>query len=320
MSSPLRVALVGVGSHARRNVLPAFADAEGVELIGVYSRSEAARADASAAHGVHGYASEEKMLSDRGIDAIYVCTPVGTHGEWIHRALDAGKHVICEKTLVESPKQTEAVLAHGEQLGLAVFEAFMFEHHPQWAALQRVLAEGVVGDVRSLTARFGFPHLDPSNIRYRADLGGGALLDAGAYPIAAAVALWGEPDRVEGRLITESGYDVDTRGAAWLTWDDGRHAHLEWGFGHAYRNEVEVWGSGATVRMTRAFSKPSHLVTSVSITPQSGDASVVEVGPANHFSRMLAAFAAAIVADEVQPWHDAARARARVQQAIREND
>lgn len=320
MPSPIRVALVGVGSHARRNVLPAFADADGVELVGVRSRNDAARAEAAATYRVRSYATDEAMLGDRDVDAVYVCTPVGTHGEWIHRALDAGKHVICEKTLVASTKQAEAALAHAEQLDLAVLEAFMFEHHPQWAALQTVIADGAIGAARSLTARFGFPHLDPSNVRYRADLGGGALLDAGAYPLAAAVGLWGMPDRIEGRLITEPGYDVDTRGAAWLAWDDGRHAHLEWGFGHAYRNEIEVWGSEGTARLARAFSKPPTLATSVSITPQSGDAYEIAVPPANHFARMLTAFGEAIRDGRVQRWHVAARERARLQHAVRKKD
>ena len=182
MSRPLRVALVGVGSHARRNVLPAFGDAPGVDLVGVFSRDEAARGQASAMYAVRSFATAEAMLTARDVDAIYVCTPVGTHGEWIHRALDAGKHVICEKTLVESPKQTEAVLAHAEQLGLAVLEAFMFEHHPQWEVLRDAMTNGPMRGAHSLTARFGFPHLDPADVRYRADLGGGSAAGRRGVP------------------------------------------------------------------------------------------------------------------------------------------
>lgn len=282
-----RVAVWGLGGHARRNLLPALVSSANVSLRGVWTRSAQARADVAAEYDVVAYASADAMLADSEVDAVVVATPVGLHVAHGVQVLRAGKDLWCEKSLAANLGQAQDLIRAADETGQQVHELFMFLWHPQFAALQELVSSGQLGEVRGVTARFGFPHLASDNVRYSKELGGGALRDAGAYPYAAAHALLGVPTSHAQQLWTAPGYDVDTEGSALLTYDCGARALLEWGFGLSYRNEIEVWGTEGSARLQRAFSKPGTLETQISVQPQSGAAHVVTVAPANHFERMF---------------------------------
>lgn len=284
------VAVWGLGAHARRNLLPALASADGIRLVGVWTRDAGTRQAVAAEYDVTAYDSAQHMLADPDSVAVVLATPVGMHSAHAQHVLEAGKDLWCEKSLASTSDEAQLIDATAQQCGRQAHELFMFLWHPQFLELKRLLAEGVIGEVRGLSARFGFPHLPSTNIRYDAALGGGALLDAGCYPYAAAHSLLGPtPEIAHQHLWSDPGYSVDTRGSAMLIYSGGRRAMLEWGFGHAYRNELEVWGSDGSLLSQRAFSKPSTLQTSIDIRLQDGTTSRVAVAPANHFQLMFEA-------------------------------
>ena len=286
----LNVAVWGLGSHAQRNIIPALMECNRTELHGVWTRSPDVCRDVSKTYGILSYTSESEMLEDASVDVIIVATPVGMHHEHGLAVLRSGKHLWCEKSLASDVSQIQELIDASLQFDRQVHELFMFLHHPQFLAIEDAVVSGKIGTLRSLTARFGFPHLPRDNIRYNSKLGGGSLLDAGCYPIAAAHALIGpKPVAFSSNLWAEDGYDVDTQGSAHLVYPNGCRAHLEWGFGHSYRNEIEVWGSDGWLRAERAFSKPSSLSTTVEIHQQGGS-SIIEIDPADHFSLMFEHF------------------------------
>lgn len=317
--SALRVAVWGLGGHARRTAVPALQAARGIEIVGVWTRDAAVRAEVAADLDVTAYASDEALLSDTRVDVVYLATPVGLHHEQGGRILAAGKHLWCEKSLTGSLDEAHDLIAQAERADLALCETVMFLHHPQVATVQALIDAGRLGRVRTIRARFGFPHLDPSNIRYAADLGGGALNDAGCYPLSAALALGhGAPTEVHARLGSDGEHAVDTEGWAQLVWSDGLVAQLEWGFGRAYRNEIEIWGEGGILSVERAFSKPATLATTLTLTPQPGTPEGIAVAAADQFALMFERFAGDLRSAEGRAhWWTDARQRAALMAAVR---
>ena len=308
----LGVAVWGLGEHARRNIIPAFQETDLVDLVGVLSRSEVKRNSVADEAGVTAYSDRAAMFADSAVEVVFLAAATGMHTQLGEEVLRESRHLWCEKPLAATQQERARLLALGRARHRSVMEAAMFLHHPQFLKIQDLLKSGAIGTVESMTARFGFPHLDPLNFRYQVAEGGGALLDAGFYPIAIAQALLPAPLEVVGSVIGHGeAYEVDISGSALLRAPAGEVAHLEWGFGRAYRNELEVWGSEGSLRATRVFSKPPSLSTSIELVRSHGDERI-DVAPANHFAAMLDSFALQILNDEPSATHGAVGDRSRL--------
>jgi predicted dehydrogenase len=291
-----RLALWSAGNHAVRNILPAVADAAGVTLVGILSRNKGVVREQCAKYHCRTWNDADDMLADTDVDTVICVSPNGLHVEQGVRVLEAGKHFWCEKSLAPTLAGAKALIEIADERGLVIAEAFMFAYHPQFIALRELLASGSLGRIISVTSRFGFPHLDAENIRYSKALGGGALLDVGAYCVAAPLLLLGEaPFHATGHVSFAPGYEVDIGGSAILRFADGTTAIGDWGFGRSYRNEIEVWCERGFVRLDRAFSKPVELNTTLDIVLQNqNERRTVGIdGGDNHFARMLEYFSAA---------------------------
>jgi predicted dehydrogenase len=202
----------GILSTARINrpVIAAARASDRVELVAVASRDQA-RADAYAGeHGIErAHGSYEALLADPGVDAVYISLPNSMHVEWSIRALEAGKHVLCEKPFGRRPDEVERAFDVSERAGLILMEGFMWRHHPQTRLLEEIIRSGRIGEPRVVLTRFSFPLDDPQNIRMRPELDGGGLMDVGCYCISGARLIGGDPELVFGRqLIGPTGVDV----------------------------------------------------------------------------------------------------------------
>jgi len=319
-SPPVGIAVWGIGEHARRNVLPAIAACPSVRLIGLASRNDSVRAAEAAKWGCGSFASPEQMLADSAVEAVYLSTPVALHAEHGLAVLAARRHLWCEKVLAASLTDAETLIAESRRVDRALCEVLMYVHHRQFKTLQARLAEGRIGKIRKIDARFVFPHLNPENMRYRPELGGGAFLDSAIYPLSAAEILaGGDPRAIEARFVRETGYAVDIGGTARLAFSSGVEALCEWGFGRPYRAEIEITGETGGLVVPRAFSKPPDFAASLVFRGPEGDRETV-IGADNHFAAMLAVFAAA-AADPVlrERERDAVRRRARLLARVRQS-
>ncbi len=290
----LRFGILGPGAVATKAVGPALASSSHAELTVVGSRApeRAARyAERFGARPVTGYAA---VIDDPRVDAVYIALPNALHAEWILRAVDAGKHVLCEKPAVLTLAEAEAVVEAAARARVRVMEGYMFRFHPQHALSRRLINDGTLGSVRHLSAAFGFPPLGPENFRYQRVMGGGALYDAGGYPLAAARWLFGEePCRLSAVLEQGGQSEVDERGAIQLEFPSGRTAHAVFGFDYSYWNSYMVWGSTGRLVAERAFSVPRDVAPSMRLISAEGTRDLPTQAE-DQFRAMIDAFCAAV--------------------------
>jgi predicted dehydrogenase len=193
-------------------------------VVAAISSREAGRAEAVAARfGIaRSYGNYQALLDDPDIDAVYNPLPNHLHVEWTVKALDAGKHVLCEKPIALNAGEAQAILAARDRSGRRVIEAFMVRCHPQWQRVRGLVQEGRIGSVRAIQSAFVFPVFDPNNVRNRADIGGGALYDVGCYPIVTARYVFGtEPERAIALVDRDPVLGVDRLTSGLLAFPGG---------------------------------------------------------------------------------------------------
>ena len=261
-------------------------------IVAVASRSPE-RAEAFAAeHGVerwHG--SYEALLADPEVDAVYVPLPNSMHVEWSIRALEAGKHVLCEKPMSRHPADVERAFDVAEREGLVLAEAFMWRHHPQLARARELIAEGTIGRLRLVRAAFSFVAADPTDVRLQGPLDGGGLMDVGCYCVSGCRALVGAlPSTVYAEQVI-GGDDVDVAMVATLRFPGDVLATLDCGLSYAARDDLEAVGDAGSLFL----DDPWHGREAV-IEVRRPDRSTerVETGPANSYALELADFEAAV--------------------------
>jgi xylose dehydrogenase (NAD/NADP) len=246
----------GVLSTARINrlVLAGAAKTDRVEVVAVASRDGDRASTYALEHGIdRAYEGYDALLADPDVDAVYIPLPNALHVEWSIRALEAGKHVLCEKPFSRRPEEVERAFEVAEREGRLLMEAFMWRHHPQTKRLSELLEDAAVGDLRLIRAAFSFALTDLANVRLRADLDGGSLMDVGCYCVSAARLLAGKPERAAGvQVLAPSG--VDARFAGTLLHPGRVVSHFHSGFDVPGRSELEVIGSDGSL----SVSDPWH--------------------------------------------------------------
>jgi|tagenome__1003787_1003787.scaffolds.fasta_scaffold20911451_3 xylose dehydrogenase (NAD/NADP) len=266
-------------AHINRKLLAGAALSSEVDVVAVASR-DAARARAFAdAHGIPvSYGSYEELLADPAVEAVYNPLPNTMHCDWSMRALEAGKHVLCEKPMSSSAAEVEQAFAAAERTGFLLAEAFMYRHHPQAKRLEALVAEGTIGELRLIRSTFSYGLFDEQNIRLRTDLDGGALMDVGCYCISGARLLAGEPESVFGRAyLGPTGTDWAFTGS--LRFPGDVLAVFDCATCLTDRDELEAIGSEGSLFL----DDPWHCINPVIELRRPGGSERIEVEPANPY-------------------------------------
>jgi D-xylose 1-dehydrogenase (NADP+, D-xylono-1,5-lactone-forming) len=223
------------------------------EVVAVSSR-DASRAEAYAReHGIgRAHGSYEALLADPDVDVVYVALPNALHVEWAIRALEAGKHVLSEKPLSVDPAEVERAFDAAERADRVLMEGFMWRQQPQAKRLAELARDGTIGEVRLVRAQFSFTLTRPDDVRWLADLGGGALLDVGCYCVSALRLVAGEPETVFAQKVVAPG-GADVRFTATVRFESGALGHFDCGFDVPMRRELEVVGSDGVLFLEPAF-------------------------------------------------------------------
>jgi xylose dehydrogenase (NAD/NADP) len=246
----------GLLSTARINnrIIPAIRASARSEITAVASRT-LDRAQAYAAEWTipRALGSYEALLDDPDVDVIYISLPNSLHVEWTVRALDAGKHVLCEKPLALTVEDVDRIQAAATRASRVAAEAFMYRHHPLTEAVATIVKSGRLGAVRVFKGSFTFQMTREDDPRLYPALGGGSLWDVGCYPVSYSCFLVGAaPVDVFGwQQLSPSGIDMEFAGM--MRFADGSVAQFDSGFAGPFRAEMEVIGTNATLRIDRPF-------------------------------------------------------------------
>jgi xylose dehydrogenase (NAD/NADP) len=276
-----------------RKVIPGAHASEQVELIAVASR-DLRRAEQYAREWEidRAYGSYEALLEDADVEAVYISLPNTLHCEWSIRAVEAGKHVLCEKPMSRHPGDVESAFDAAERNGRILMEAFMYRHHPQATRLRQVLDEGAIGEPRVIRSCFSYSLYDEENIRLRTDVDGGSLMDVGCYCVSGARLLAGEPEQVCGQqFIGPSGTDWVFTGA--MRFPGDVLALFDCGTALPERDELEAIGSDGSLFL----DDPWHCREPVIELRRDGRVERIEVEPADPYRLELENLSAAIRGD-----------------------
>jgi xylose dehydrogenase (NAD/NADP) len=254
----IRWGLLGT-AHVNRRLIPAMRAARRSTLAAVASREEArGREYADEWRIPAAYASYDALLRDPAVDAIYVPLPNALHVEWTLRALDAGKHVLCEKPLALTADDVDRVMAVARARDRLVEEAFMFRHEPLMQAVLKLVGDGTIGQVTTIGSGFTYEQSRANDVRLLPALGGGSLWDIGCYAVNAARLVAGsEPIEAFGWATTgASGVDDSFTGL--LRFDQGVTATIHSSFRSRYRMWLEIGGKDGWLRVPSPFRPGSR--------------------------------------------------------------
>lgn len=274
----LRLGLVST-ADINRKVIPGAHASEKVDLVAVASRDQA-RAEKYARQWEipRAFGSYEAMLDDPDVDAVYISLPNTMHREWSIRALEAGKHVICEKPFASRAADVEEAFDAAERTGRLLTEAFMYRHNPQTARLVELVRDGAIGELRVVRAAFSYALYDAENIRLRTDVEGGSLMDVGCYCVSGSRLLAGEPESVYGQAyIGPTGTDWVFSGA--LRFPGDVHALFDCGTALAERDELEAVGTEGSLFL----DDPWHCTVPVIELRRGGEVERIELEPVDSY-------------------------------------
>jgi predicted dehydrogenase len=294
--APLAIGLIGFGNHVAKNLVRLFDRPAGPIVRAVHVRDPARYAAVWPAFASRFTGALANVLNDPQVEAVYIASPLSTHHTYARAALEAGKHVLCEKPLTWHLDEAEELAGLSASRGLLLGEIAAYRHHRQFDHVRGLL--GPDARLLAIRARFTIPALPADNIRYRSDLGGGALRDVGYYPISAAGELLGTPDAVcaVGAVCPDRG--VDLYGQALLGFGSVG-CHCTWAIGASYCNELELSFEHRDVLVSRAFSKPADLATAIAVREDGGEWRQDSIIPADdQFANLFAAFTRIVRQDD----------------------
>lgn len=285
--------ILGAARIAASALIPAIGKSSNARVAAVAARDLGRAQSYAAEHGIpKAYGSYEEMLADPEIEAVYNPLPNSEHAPWSIRALEAGKHVLCEKSFSLNAAEAETVDAAARRAGKQVMEAFMYRFHPQIAQAQEILRRGEIGELRLIRPSFSFALSRPGDIRWVAKLGGGALYDIGTYCVNVSRTFAGrEPTEVFGVADLTGEGDPGGGGAdhtflGLLDFGGGLRSTFDCSFRQTFRQRVELVGSEGTLTLLEPYvpnrnskgqdqghgsTAPSLVVNGETVTSVAGD-------------------------------------------------
>ncbi len=252
--------MLGTANIAVKRIIPAIIAGRRGRVAALASRDAERAAQLAARFGIErSHGSYQALLDDPSIDAVYIPLPNHLHVEWTVKALEAGKHVLCEKPIALCAADAHAIVAARDRSGRRVVEAFMVRCHPQWHRVRTLVRSGRIGVLRAIQSAFVFSVLDPRNVRNQPDIGGGALYDVGCYPIVTARYLFGcEPQRAMALVERDPDMGIDRVTSGLLEFPGGGQLSFSASLQLAPYQRVTILGSEGRIEVGVPFTPPAE--------------------------------------------------------------
>jgi len=288
---PIRYGILSTARIAQNQHIPSFQGAADAELLAISSRTQARADEIASQYGIpRAYGTYEALLADPDIDAVIVATPNSLHHKWALAAARAGKHILCEKPLATSVAEADEMIAGAAEHGVLLMEGFTPRFNPQDAVVRRWIDEGAIGDIVVVRAELTYTIRDwDTDSRTRADLAGGALMDAGCYCVNQIRFIMGsEPLTAQAMQRSRLGPEVDTTFCGLLRFPGDRLAYLLTSMEEPFRAACEVIGTAGRVDIPSVFGGEQ-----VTLTSAEGETTET-FAPINRFTAQLDHFSACI--------------------------
>ena len=297
----MNIVVWGLGNHAKNRILPAIFNSKHFHLYGVCSRNANEVIKASKAYDTRGWTSSTKMLIDKDIHAVYLSTPPSLHKNQGIRILESGKHLLCEKPLTMDYRETEELISKSISKNLCVSEALMYQYHPHFLEIKKILESNILGQVKKVSSSFTLPTLDEPGYRNIYELGASSLLDLGIYPISLIISLFKNQklDLVNKKIESEENLKYDTSGEAEYISDNGTVYYINWAYDRSYKNEIIIVGENLELRSNFIFSKKQDHVAKINLYKKEILVKEITVDAVDHFALMLKSFRASIESEEI---------------------
>jgi NDP-hexose-3-ketoreductase len=315
--SKFKIGVLGCANIAKRSVIPAIKTIVDFELVAIASRSQDKAQEFAQEFNCEAIKGYQNLLERDDISVIYMPLPTGLHEEWVIKALDAGKHILIEKSLAMDYDSAQRMVNLARQKNLLIMENFMFLYHKQHQFVKELIHKGEIGEVRCFRSSFGFPPLDSENFRYNKALGGGALLDAAAYSVRASQLFLGNDLRVEAATLNNKTSEVDLFGGAYLKADNGLFAEVAFGFDNFYQCNYEVWGSKGKITAQRAFTPGANFSPTITLE-QKSEVFNYEIDADNHFVNILNEFKRCVNESDVEKKYEEILNQSRLLQELKD--
>jgi predicted dehydrogenase len=297
MVDKVRWGILGAAKIALAKVIPAMQRSPWCEIVAIASRDlTRAKEAANALNIPRAYGSYEELLADETIEAVYNPLPNQLHVPWSIKAATAGKHVLCEKPIALNAGEAGKLIEIRDRSGVRIQEAFMVKTHPQWLETRRLIQSGRIGSLKSITCFFSYFNPDPTNIRNQLDLGGGALMDIGCYPITISRFMYEtEPRRVLGLIERDPVFETDTLTTGVLDFPNG-HATFTCSTRLAPYQRMIFFGTEGRIEVLIPFNAPNDTPTRIIL-----DEEIIELPICDQYEIQGSLFSQAIRENREQP-------------------
>lgn len=292
----LRWGVLSTASIARKAMLPALRAAQGCTLAAIASRDAARASEVAQQFDIpRTYSSYEALLADPDIDAIYNPLPNHLHVPMTLMALEAGKHVLCEKPLALTFAEADRLTDTARRCGKIVAEAYMTRHHPQWRRAKALVQAGRIGRLTGIQVLFSYCNTDPANVRNQADIGGGGLNDIGCYAIDAARFFFdSEPEALTATMDRDPAFGTDRLTTGAVRFSNGRHLGFTVATQSALVQQLTLLGTEGYITLDAPFNCPpdhaAHLVIDTGADLLGGGREVETIAPADQYRAQAESF------------------------------
>lgn len=321
-NSKVKFGVIGLSRIALKRMLSAIRDSEYSELSMVGSRNPEKAKEVAMQFGADNWGTYEEVLEDKDIQAVYISLPNSLHEAWTVKALEAGKHVICEKPAAISYAAAKRMVEVARQNNVRLLEGLMFRYHPQQIKVKELIEQGTLGKLTKFDGCLGFAMPDETDIAMKKDLEGGSLNSCAVYPVSASRMVFGEePVSVFCRLEIDPKSGVDISATVLLEYSEGRTASAASFFGSYFQSTYGVLGTKAHIRMGRAYAVPSDMGTKIFLDSDD-KISEITFPPTDHFRLMLDNFCKEILTagENKKDFEGDLLAQARILEAARKSN
>lgn len=262
----VRWGILSTAKIGREKVIPGLQNSPNCSVVAICSRNLAtAKETAKLLNIEKAYGSYEELLGDPTIDAVYIPLPNNMHVEWTIQAMQAGKHVLCEKPIGISSEEASILLQETQKYPhLKVMEAFMYRFHPQWQKVKSLIGEGVIGEIKTIHSHFSYFNIDPQNIRNNIEVAGGALMDIGCYCVSFPRFLFDEePVRVVSIVDRDPVMKTDRLTSAMLDFGTGKTSTFTCSTQLMPYQRVHVFGTNGQIEIEIPVNAPKDVSTRI---------------------------------------------------------